>query len=136
MDVFHKVLARIYKDSDGKETVKVDMGEILKQEGFFPSRDEISEHMIKEGWITETERKYSVFLTHWGVAEAKKTINNVPDNSRALEKDTKLLIQNAREFVVVVEEFAGSPTKNGLKLVEKHFAGLGSLTERIKTELD
>lgn len=136
MDVFHKVLARIYKDTGGKETVKVDMGEILKQEGFFPSRDEISSHMFKEGWITEGEKRYTVFLTHWGVAEAKKTLKNVPDNSRALEKDTNQLISSAKEFVVVAEEFAGNPTKAGMKLVEKHFGGIGSLTERIKSALD
>lgn len=136
MDVFHKVLARIFEGTGGRETVKVDMGEILKQEGFFPSRDEISAHMVKEGWITEADQAYTVFITHWGVAEAKKTLKNVPDNSRALEKDTKQLISSAKEFVVVTEEFAGNPSKSGLKLVEKHFAGLSALTERIKSELD
>jgi hypothetical protein len=136
MDVFHKVLTRIFKEAGGKETVKVDMGEILKQEGFFPSRDEISSHMVKEGWVTEAGHQYSVYITHWGVAEAKKTLKNVPDNSRALEKETRQLIASAKEFVVVAEEFAGNPTKAGLKLVEKHFDGLGTVTGRIKSALD
>ena len=121
MDVFHKVLTRIFKEAGGKETVKVDMGEILKQEGFFPSRDEISSHMVKEGWVTEAGHQYSVYMTHWGVAEAKKTLKNVPDNSRALEKETRQLIASAKEFVVVAEEFAGNPTKAGLKLVSDNF---------------
>jgi hypothetical protein len=108
MDVYHKVLTRVFKDSGGKETVKVDMGEILKQEGFFASRDEIGARMIEEGWITEADAKYLVYLTHWGVAEAKKTLKNVPDNSRALERDSKQLISTAKEFVVMSEEFAAS----------------------------
>lgn len=136
MDVFHKVLNRIHKGSGGKETVKVDLGEILKQEGFFPSRDEIAGHMIKEGWITTADSQYTVFITHWGIAEAKKTLKNVPDNSRGIEKDSGQMISSAREFVVVVEEFAGNPTKTGMKLVEKHHADLGALVLRVKEQLD
>lgn len=135
MDVFRKVLARIHKETGGKETVKVDLGEILKQEGFFPSRDEISSHMIKEGWITSAGNDYSVFITHWGVAEAKKVLKNVPDNSRALEKDSKALISSAKSFVVMAEEFAGDPTKEGVQLLEKHHAELGSMVSRVKSVL-
>ncbi len=136
MDVYHKVLTRLFKDSGGKETVKVDMGEILKQEGYFSSRDEISSRMIEEGWITEADAKYLVYLTHWGKAEAKKTLSNVPDNSRALEKDSKRLISTAKELVVMTEEFAGEPTKPRLSVIEKQFAELGDLMSRVKANMD
>jgi peroxiredoxin family protein len=136
MDVFHKVLTRIYNDTGGKETAKADMGEILKQEGFFPSLEEITSHMVKEGWITEAGTKTQVFITHWGVAEAKKSLKNKPDTSRAVEKDSKQLISNAKQFVVVAEEFADEPSKSGIKLVEKHLADLGTLLNKIREELD
>ena len=136
MDVYHKVLTRLFKDSGGKETVKVDMGDILKQEGFFPSRDEISGRMVEEGWITESDAKYVVYLTHWGIAEAKRTLSDVPDNSRALEKDSKQLISTAREFVVMTEEFAGEPTKSRLSVIEKRCAELGDLVSRVKANMD
>ena len=136
MDVYHKVLTRLFKDSGGKETVKLDMGEILKQEGFFPSRDEISDRMVEEGWVTETDHKYVVRLTHWGLAEAKKTLSNAPDNSRALEKDSKRLISTAKEFVVMTEEFAGEPTMSRLSVIEKQCAELGALVSRVKASMD
>ncbi|MGH9947599.1 MAG: hypothetical protein ACRD6X_10385 [Pyrinomonadaceae bacterium] len=136
MDVFHKVLSRIYKDSGGKATVKVDMGEILKEEGFFPSGEQISSHMVKEGWITEADKKFVVFITHWGVAEAKKASTNKPDNTRAMEKDSKLFISGAKQLSVMAEEFDGEPSKSGLKLMEKQYAELGSLLGKIKESLD
>ena len=136
MDVYHKVLTRLFKDSGGKETVKVDMGEILKQEGFFASRDDIDGRLLEEGWITETDVKYVVYLTHWGIAEAKKTISKAPDNSRALEKDSKQLISTAKEFVVMAEEFAGEPTKSRLSVIEKRCAELGDLVSKVKANMD
>jgi len=136
MDVYHKVLTRVFKDSGGKETVKVDMGEILKQEGFFASRDEIGARMIEEGWITEADAKYLVYLTHWGVAEAKKTLKNVPDNSRALERDSKQLISTAKEFVVMSEEFAGEPTKSRLSTIEKQCTELSNMVSRLRSSMD
>jgi hypothetical protein len=136
MDVYHKVLTRLFKDSGGKETAKVDLGEILKKEGFFANRDEILERLIEEGWLTEGDAKYFVYLTHWGIAEAKKTISNVPDNSRELEKDSKRLITTAKEFVVMTEEFAGEPTRPRLSVIEKQFTELGNLVSRVKANMD
>ena len=136
MDVYHKVLTRLYKDSGGKETVKLDMAQILKQEGFYPSLEEITSHMINEGWITATDAKDVVKITHWGGAEAKKTLSNAPDNSRVLEKDSKRLISTAKEFVVMMEEFAGEPTRPRLSLIEKQCAELGDMVSRLRANMD
>jgi hypothetical protein len=136
MDVYHKVLTRLFQDSGGKETVKLDMREVLKQEGFFASRDEILGRMIEEGWATEADTKYFVYLTHWGIAEAKKTLSRAPDNSRALEKESKRLISTAKEFVVMTEEFAGEPTKSRLSVIEKQCAELGDLVSRVRANMD
>lgn len=136
MDVYHKVLTKVFKISGGKEIVEVDLGEILKAEGFFPSRDQITDHLVGEGWMTETAKKYVVRITHWGVAEAKKVLSDAPDNSRAIEKDSKRLISDAREFVVMMEEFAGSPSGERFKLIEERYSGLASIIARLKSNLD
>jgi len=136
MDVYHKVLTRLFKDSGGKDSVKMDMAEILKQEGFYPSLEEITAHMIGESWIAATETRNIVKITHWGAAEAKKTLSNAPDNSREVEKDSKRLISAAKEFVVMMEEFAGEPTRPRLTLIEKRCSELGELVSRVRANMD
>jgi hypothetical protein len=135
MDVYHKVLSRIHKESDGKETVKVDIGELLRQEGFFPSIEQIRSHMVKEGWITESDRKDHVQITHWGVAEAKKAARGGTDTSRELEKDSKTLISAAKEVVVMCEEFEGAPEKKKLELIGKRIDDLKGLVERLSSNV-
>ena len=131
MDVYHKVLSRIHKESDGKESVRVDLGDLLKQEGFYSNIEQISSHMIKEGWITESDRKEHVQITHWGVAEAKKAARGGPDTSRELEKDSKSLVSLAKEIVVMCEEFEGAPAKKKLSTINKRISDLQELTERL-----
>ena len=131
MDVYHKILARIYKDSDGQESVRVDFGEILKQEGFFPSIEQIASHMIKEGWITDSDRKHHVQITHWGIAEAKKAAKGVPDSSKAIEKDCNALVSRAKEITVMSEEFAGAPSKKKLNEIEKSLTEITKVIERL-----
>jgi hypothetical protein len=129
MDVYHKVLSRIHKESGGKETVRIDIGELLKQEGFYSNIDQICGHMIKEGWITQADRREHVQITHWGVAEAKKAAKGGTDTSRELEKDSKALVSAAKEVVVMCEEFEGSPAKKKLANIEKRIADLKALVD-------
>ena len=135
MDVYHKVLSRIHKESGGKETVRVDMGELLKQEGFYSNIEQISGHMIKEGWITESDRKDHVQITHWGVAEVRKAAKGGTDTSRELEKDSRSLVSVAKEVVVMCEEFEGSPAKKKLANIEKRVADLQSVMERLSANV-
>lgn len=86
MDVYHKVLAKIYEMTDGKETVNVDLKDLLKTEGFFSSLDSISKHLSTESWVTETPKQNIVRITHWGVAEAKRVLSNTPDLAEAATK--------------------------------------------------
>ncbi len=60
MDVYHKVLARIYEITDGVETAEVDLQDLLKREGFYPSLQSISEHLTNESWFKETQHKFVV----------------------------------------------------------------------------
>lgn len=136
MDVYHKILAMVYKDSKGQESVRVDFGEMLKQQGFLASIEQITSHMIKEGWITDSDRKNHVQITHWGIAEAKKAAKGVPDSSKEIEKDCNALVSGAKEVTVMSEEFAGAPSKKKLKEIEKRIVDLNKVIVRLSSNVD
>lgn len=135
MDVYHKVLAKLYELSEGRETVDLDLSDITKQLGYFPSRDQISAQMMQDGWVTETARKYVVRITHWGIAEAKKTAKNAGKDGDAAKKSAARLVSNIRELLVAAELFADKLTADELKLAEKHSAEVAALIKTIRSEL-
>lgn len=135
MDVYHKILTKIFEVAGGKETVEVDMKELLKREGFFSSIDSISSNLAAESWITETPRKHFVKLTHWGIAESRKAISQTPDTGQAVTKNTNRLIAASREFSVMLEEFAASTSPDQFKNIEKRFSEMASTIEKIKADM-
>ncbi|MBC7900475.1 MAG: hypothetical protein H7070_10545 [Saprospiraceae bacterium] len=135
MDVYHKILTKIYELADGRETIEVDLKELLKREGFFPSIDSISGHLITEGWMTETPRRHFVKLTHWGIAESKKALSQTPDMGNAITKDTNRLIADSREFAIMLEEFAADNSADKFKSIEKSFSQIKTTFEKIKANL-
>lgn len=135
MDVYHKVLAKLYEVSEGRETVDLDLSDITKQLGYFPSRDQIAAQMMQDGWVTETARKYVVRITHWGVSEAKKTAKNSGKDNDAAKKSATRLVSNVRELLVAAELFADKLSGDELKLVEKHLAEVTALAKNIRSEL-
>ena len=132
MDVYHKILTKIYEIADGRETIEVDLKDLLKREGFFPSIDSISGHLTTESWITETPRKHFVKLTHWGIAESKKALAQTPDMGQAITKDTNRLIADSREFAIMLEEFAASTSADKFKNIEKRFSEMTATFVKIK----
>lgn len=135
MDVYHKILTKIFELAGGKETGEVDLKELLKREGFFPSIDSILSHLLEESWITETPRKHSVKLTHWGIAEAKKSLSQKPDLGQEVRKNTNRLVAASREFAVMLEEFAASTSPDKFKTIEKRFSDMASTLEKIRADM-
>ncbi len=121
MDTYHKVLARIYEETGGKELIEIDLADLLKKEGYFPSLEEISNHLKSEGWVTET-RQNVVRITHWGAAEAKRAGTSRPDAARAVERDGRRLLTETREFSVLIEEFLADPNTERVSAIRKKFA--------------
>lgn len=111
MDAFHKILVRIYEITGGRETVDVDLVDLTKKEGYFPSIDSIAEMLKSESWVTES-RPNVVRITHWGVAEAKKAGSVRPDAARAVERDARRLHAGSRDLGVMIEEFIADPNKD------------------------
>lgn len=132
MDVYHKVLTRLYEITGGKDSEDVDMAELLKREGFYPSIDDITTQMSRESWITETSQKNIVRITHWGVMEARKAGSSSPDAVAAVTKEANKLLSETREFIIVLEEFISKPSGDGFQRVEKKFSELDSMVGKIK----
>lgn len=130
MNVFHKVLVKIFELTGGKDNVEVDLADLLKKEGFFPSIDGISAQLLGESWITDGSRKYTCKITHWGVAEAKRVMSNAPDQGNAIEKESTRLLTETRDLITMLEEFAGKPDSKKFDRIEKR---ISELMERAKT---
>jgi hypothetical protein len=130
MDTYHKILVRILELSGGRDTVDVDLTDLLRKEGYLPSRDEICEMLKSEGWVTES-RPNVVRITHWGVAEAKKAGTAKPGAVRATERESRRLLAETREFAVVIEEFIADPSDTHRIAMAKKFAELNGIYERL-----
>jgi hypothetical protein len=133
MDAFHKILVRIYEITGGRENQDVDFVELLKAEGFYPSLESIKSHMSTESWITDSPRPDNVRITHWGIAEAKKTIADPKAAEAGIDRTTARLSLVARDFSIVVEEFISKPSKKSLQPVQERLSELESLVTKIKT---
>lgn len=135
MDVFHKVLTRIYVLTGGRESQEVDLVELLKVEGFYPSRDSIKNHLSTEGWITDSSRPDCVRITHWGMAEAKKALANPDAADQELDRHTTRLLAATRDFSIEIGEFVAKPNTSTIKPVEDRMSEINTLLSKIKGQL-
>lgn len=134
MDVYQKVLVRLYEVTGGKDTVDIDFVEELKKEGFYPSRESILEHMTGEGWIAETARnRYIVRLTHWGSAEAKR-INKGGDPNKASEaaRTAEKFVKAAKRLSIAAEEFKAKPDAGKLKQLRAELKDVTDLSGELE----
>ena len=134
MDVYQKVLVKIQEITGGRDSVDVDMSDLLKREGFYSSISDILEKLSSEGWITETRPK-TVRITHWGIMAARKIKDKTPDSVNILDKQAVRLQKEVKEFVILVEEFNGKVTADNFGRIEKKFAEISSIVTKIKEQI-
>jgi hypothetical protein len=132
MDIYHKVLRMIFESTGGREQADVDLADMLKTAGYLPSLDEICNHLKAEGWVAES-RPYILQITHWGVAEARRSGPAGQDVAIAVEKESKRLLAETREFAALVEEFIAeaSPEKN--EKIRRKFKEIEDLVGKLKS---
>ena len=136
MDLYHKILIKLYDASGGKDSQKVDFADLVKKEGFFPSYKDIYKQMSQSGWITEAGRTDVVNITHWGIMEAKKTLaTGGEDSTKELEKAATRLVAVAREVLVMSEEFSSKMSEETLTQVENKFDELQNVIGKLKKTL-
>jgi hypothetical protein len=131
MDVFHKILLKVFEVTGGRENAPVDLTDLLKREGFYANIASINDHLCGEGWMTGTDRPYVVKMTHWGVAEAKRTLSTAPDKGSIISKDAARLLSSTRELVIMLEEFSATPSRDKFTVLEKRFADIDGIVKKI-----
>jgi hypothetical protein len=135
MDVYHKILIKLYEATGGKDAQTVDFKELVKGEGFLGNYDDIFALLSSKGWIAETNRADTVKITHWGVKEAKASQNGLPDASETRQNETKKLISETKQFLIMLEEFASDEVNENFKQVEKKFDELNSAFVELKMKI-
>lgn len=121
MNVYKKMLVKLFEEADGKDSKTVDFKELTKREGFYPSYKDIFKHLSQQGWITESGREGDVRLTHWGIKEGKKIQSGVPDGTLEIKRSVNKLAGEVKEFLVMTEELASDISDGNLKQVEEKF---------------
>ena len=132
MNVYQKILVRLYEITGGTDSVTVDFRELLKKEGFYPSYDDIFKQLSHQGWITEGGRDGIVKITHWGVKEAKKSQTATPDGQRELKKSATKLKEEVKELLVMSEELAADTSAEQFEQVRGKLDNVNSIFEKIK----
>jgi hypothetical protein len=135
MDVYQKVLSKVYEMTGDRDNIDVDMADLLKREGFYPSMNEILDKMGTEGWITPTARPTTVRITHWGVMAARKLGSSTPDAGQAVDRFANRLQAEVKEFVILVEEFNGKSTADNFSRIEKKLSDINEIAAKIKDHL-
>jgi len=131
MDVYRKILVKLYEATDGKPT-NVDFIDLVKAEGFYPSYGDILKQLTESAWITETSKQDVVQITHWGVKEAKKALEGGGGNSRELERNANRLKSEVKEFLVMTEEFVGELSEDKFNQVDAKFDVVKNAIDKLK----
>lgn len=134
MDVYQKVLVKLYEATGGRDTQAVDFKELVKSQGFHGNYEDIFQKLNNQGWIAETPKANYVKITHWGVKEAKKAASGAvePDDSKELKKAANRLIGDTKEFLIMLEEFSANTSTDNFKEVEKKFGELNAAIGKLK----
>jgi len=133
MDVYHKVLLKLYQVTGGKDSQMVDLKDLVKNLGFLGNYNDIFQMLSGQGWVAESPRMNYVRITHWGVKEVNKSGGSEPDNSVALKKVSTNLTADARQFVALLEEFSSDTSKEKFSPVEKKLDELNSAVNKLRS---
>ncbi len=132
MDVYHKVLVKLYEVTGGKDSQTVDFKDLVKNEGFLGNYSDIFDMLSSQGWIADTTKPNYVSITHWGVSEAKKSVIGAPDPAIAIQKDIDRLVNQSKGFVNVIEEFAADNSAKKFSEIEKTLEDLKTTISKLK----
>ena len=135
MDVYHRVLVKLYEVTGGRESETVDLKELVKKEGYLGSYPQIKEHLSGQSWITETARVDAVKITHWGVTEVKKFQTGGGGGVQVSQKEINRAIADSRELIIFLEELANDVSKENISRVEKKLGEINSAIQKLKTNV-
>jgi hypothetical protein len=135
MDVYHRVLVKLYEVTGGKPET-VDLKELVKKEGFLGSYPQIFEHLSRQSWIIETPRVDSVKISHWGIKEAQNAQSSGgADDSLTVKKEVNRTISETRELIKILEDLANDVSKDNIAKAEKKLGEINSAIQKLKSSV-
>ncbi len=135
MDVYHRVLIKLFEETGGSDSKAVDFADLVKRMKFHANYTSIFKELSVQGWIIETSKPDWVKLSHWGIEEAKKSNSGGDVDSPELKKDSNRLLSETRELADLVEKLSSDISKEHLSNVEKKISQINALVGNLKSKL-
>lgn len=135
MDVYHRVLVKLFEETGGSDSKAIDFADLVKRMKFHANYVNIFKELSVQGWIVETGKVDWVRLTHWGIEEAKKSQTGESGGSQETKKDFNKLLSEARELVSLVETLSSDGTKDNLSSVERKNSQISAIIAEIKSKI-
>ncbi len=139
MDVYQKVLVKLYEVTGGKDSQTVDLKELVKSLGFLGSYPDIFKQLSRQGWIAETRRPDVVSITHWGIKEARKagvSGDGESESVKIVSRETDRLKSETKQFAIMLDEFSAEKTKESFQSLENVFGQLADAVGKIKANIE
>ena len=133
MDVYHKVLLKLYQVTGGKDSATVDLKDLVKSLGFLGNYEDIFQMLNGQGWIVETPKLNYVKISHWGVKEANNSGDIQPDAGQAVKKEATKLIAETKLFLIMLEEFSSDISKENFGQIEKKASEINQAIGKLKS---
>jgi hypothetical protein len=137
MDVYHKVLLKLYQVTGGRDSQTVDLKDLVKSLGFLGNYDDIFQMLNGQGWIADTPKLNFVRMTHWGVKEAHNSESSEPGTAAPPEKNESAhLIAETKQFLTALEKFASNSSKENFWQIEKKINEINAAIANLKTSIE
>lgn len=122
MDIYQQVIVKLYELTGGRESLAVDLKDLVKKLGFYGHYSSIFERLSQEGWVAEDRKADFVKITHWGIAAAKKAQPSEGDSDKPSTSAKAAVCENlAKEFATLIGNFAKDASAENLKKAQNKF---------------
>ncbi len=135
LNLYHKVLAKLFEVTGGRDSQIVDLKDLVKNQGFLGSYQDIFQFLSVQSWIMETSKADYVRMTHWGIKEAKRILSDEPDVAEKLKKQADQLLYKTKELLNAIEEFKTDTSTANFNQLEKNIEELKSISAVLKNRL-
>lgn len=138
MDVYQKVIVKLYEVTGGKDSQAVDFKDLVKKLGFYGHYSSIFERLSREGWVAEDRKADFVRITHWGIAEAKKAMEAEgveASDAPSTSANAANCVTIAKEFATLIENFAQNTSQENLKKAQIKFTDMETAFNLAKTDV-
>lgn len=136
MDVYHKVLLKLYQVTGGKDSQTVDLKDLVKNLGFLGSYNDISQMLSGQSWIVETPKVNYVRISHWGVSEVKKLGSIEPDAAQTVKKAATNLVAETKQLLASLEDLASDGSKENFRQAEKKLSDINTAINNLRAKID